>query len=266
MIFGWLRRRRRRKWHAQPFPAEWTAFIAQHCAHWQQLRDFERRQLERLVQVFVAEKEWEGCGGLEITDEVRVTIAAQACILLLGLEHDYFRNVRSVVVYPSTVVAPAGGGSVFHSNEHVPVLGQAMLRGPIVLVWDAVLRGAEHPERGHNVVYHEFAHKLDMLDGLIDGTPCLLDGEHMKRWVAVCSRVYADLCERAEKGKGTLLDKYGATNVAEFFAVATEYFFNKPIQLQKKRPQLYDLLEDFYHQDPASREQRHRQRQREEDS
>jgi hypothetical protein len=266
MIFGWLKRRRRRKLNAQPFPPAWSALLEKHTVHWHHLEDSERRNLERLVQVFVAEKEWEGCGGLEITDEVRVTVAALACLLLLELdEHDYFRNVRSVIVYPSTIAAPSGGGPVFRSDERVPILGQAMLRGPIVLVWDAVLRGAQNPERGQNVVYHEFAHKLDMLDGFIDGTPQLTDRDHLARWIKVCTRVYEDLCERTAKGKGTFLDQYGATNVAEFFAVATEYFFNKPIQMQKRRPQLYELLEDFYHQDPAARERRYRAHARDED-
>ncbi|MEM7166920.1 MAG: M90 family metallopeptidase [Planctomycetota bacterium] len=264
MIFGWLRRRRRRKLRAVPFPPAWLAILEQRVAHWHYLDDAERAELQFLIQVFVAEKEWEGCGGLEITDDIRVTVAGLACLLLLRLEeHDYYRNVRSILVYPSTIAAPSNGaGPGFRSDGRVPVLGQAMLRGPVILVWDAVLRGAAHPERGQNVAYHEFAHKLDMLDGVIDGTPQLGDRVHLRRWIEVCTRVYEDLVDRTEKRKGAFLDKYGATNVAEFFAVATEYFFNKPMQLQKKRPQLYELFDDFYHQDPASREKRFRQRQR----
>ena len=198
-------------------------------------------------------------GGLQITDEVRVVIAAQACMLLMEMkEHDYYRNVRSVLVYPSTIAAPAGGNGRYHTGGHVAVLGQAMLRGPIVLVWDAVVSGGQHPERGSNVVYHEFAHKLDMLDGVIDGTPLLEDRDQLNRWIEVCTRVFDDLCERTEKGKRAFLDKYGATNVAEFFAVSTEYFFNKPGKMREKRPQLYELLQEFYHQDPAAREESYR--------
>ncbi len=138
----------------------------------------------------------------------------------------------------------------------VPILGQAFVQGPVILVWDAVLHGARHPEQGHNVVYHEFAHKLDMLDGAADGTPLLADRDQFAEWVAVFSCEFLRLRRLAEKGHKTFLDDYGATNEAEFFAVATEEFFDRPIALLEHAPDLYRVLNAYYRQDPAVRANR----------
>jgi hypothetical protein len=201
----------------------------------------ERAELRAMMQVFLEEKHWEGCGGLDLTDEIRVTIAAQACLLQLGLPHDYYRNVESILIYPSTVVPPEHHPGVFERVDGPlaasdPLIGQAFAQGPVILVWDAVLHGARHPEQGHNVVYHEFAHKLDMLDGAADGTPFLANRGQLAEWVAVCSHEFLRLRRLAEKGHKTFLDAYGAKNEAEFFAVATEEFFDRPLALQKTRP------------------------------
>jgi Mlc titration factor MtfA (ptsG expression regulator) len=225
------------------------------------LDDAERSELQATMQVFLEEKQWEGCGGLELTDEIRVTIAAQACLLQLGLPHDYYRNVESILVYPSTVVPPERHPGVFELvgdpiAASIPIMGQAFARGPVILVWDAVLHGARHPEQGHNVVYHEFAHKLDMLDGAADGTPLLADRDQFAEWVAVCSAEFLRLRSLAEKGHKTFLDAYGATSEAEFFAVATEEFFDRPLALQKHVPKLYHVLSAYYRQDPAGRAHR----------
>ncbi|MDA8083814.1 MAG: zinc-dependent peptidase [Nitrospiraceae bacterium] len=227
-------------------------------AHYCVLDDADRSELKAIMQVFLEEKQWEGCGGLDLTDEIRVTIAAQACLLQLGLPHDYYRNVQSILVYPSTVVPPEHRPGIFEHVDGpvavpVPILGQAFAQGPVILVWDAVLHGARHPEQGHNVVYHEFAHKLDMLDGVADGTPLLADRDQFAEWVAVCSFEFLRLRRLAEEGHKTFLDAYGATNEAEFFAVATEEFFDRPIDLRKQVPDLYRVLSAFYRQDPAGR-------------
>jgi Mlc titration factor MtfA (ptsG expression regulator) len=227
--------------------------------HYGMLDTAEQAELQAMMKVFLEEKQWEGCGGLELTDEIRVTIAAQACLLQLGLPHDYYRNVESILVYPSTVVPPERQPGFFESagrivEASVPLLGQTLAAdGPVILVWDAVLRGARHPDQGHNVVYHEFAHKLDMLDGIADGTPPLVDRDQLKEWVAVCSHEFKQLRERAGKGHKTFLDVYGAVNEAEFFAVATEEFFDRPHALQMHAPELYRVLGDYYRQDPAGR-------------
>jgi len=211
-----------------------------------------------MMQVFLEEKQWEGCGGLDLSDEIRVTIAAQACLLQLGLPHDYYRNVESILVYPSTVITPEQQPGVFERltgplESPVPILGQAFARGPVILVWDAVKHDARHPGQGHNVVYHEFAHKLDMLDGTADGTPPLRDSTELADWVAVCSREFLRLRSLTEKGHKTFLDAYGAENEAEFFAVATEEFFDRPLALLGHAPDLYRVLSDYYRQDPAGR-------------
>jgi Mlc titration factor MtfA (ptsG expression regulator) len=260
-MLHWLRDHRRAEARKRPFPLEWEAFVSANVAHYSVLDDVERAELQSLMQVFLEEKHWEGCGGLELTDEIRVTIAAQACLLQLGLPHDYYRNVESILVYPSTVVPPERQPGIFEGmggpvEASVPILGQAFTRGPVILVWDAVLHGARHPEQGHNVVYHEFAHKLDMLDGAADGTPRLADRDQLAEWVAVCSREFLRLRRLAGKGHKTFLDDYGATNEAEFFAVATEEFFDRPIALLEHAPDLYRVLSAYYRQDPAMRANR----------
>ncbi len=257
-MFHWFRDRRRTKARKRRFPAEWETFVRANVAHYCMLDESERAELRALIQVFLEEKHWEGCGGLELTDEIRITITAQACLLLLGLPHNYYRNVDSILVYPSTVVPPEYRPGFFENvnrpvESPVPLMGQAFAQGPVILVWDAVLHGARHPEQGHNVVYHEFAHKLDMLDGAADGTPPLADRKQLAEWVAVCSREFLRLRNLAGKGHKTFLDAYGAKNEAEFFAVATEEFFDRPIALKEHSPALYHVLSSYYRQDPAER-------------
>jgi Mlc titration factor MtfA (ptsG expression regulator) len=257
MIFDWLARRRRARILETPFPAGWEAIVQRNVAHWNLLDDDERARLLQLVQVFVAEKHWEGCGGLEMTDEVRVTVAAEACLLLLGRDHDLYDDVESILVYPSTVVAAERAAGVFERggsvvSESEAILGQAHLGGPVILVWDAVKRGARDPDDGRNVVFHEFAHKIDMLGGEVDGTPPLPDGAARRSWAEVCSEIFLALKDD-DPAVRRVLDPYGARNEAEFFAVATETFFERPAALREALPALYALLADFYRQDPAAR-------------
>jgi Mlc titration factor MtfA (ptsG expression regulator) len=257
-MFHWLRDHRRTEAQKRVFPPEWEDFVRVNVAHYCTLDAVERAELRAMMQVFLEEKHWEGCGGLDLTDEIRVTIAAQACLLQLGLPHDYYRNVESILIYPSTVVPPEHHPRVFERVDapvasSAPLLGQAFARGPVILVWDAVLHGARHPDQGHNVVYHEFAHKLDMLDGAADGTPLLANRDQLAEWVAVCSHEFLRLRRLAEKGHKTFLDAYGAKDEAEFFAVATEEFFDRPLALQKHAPELYRVLSAYYRQDPAGR-------------
>ncbi len=264
-VFHWLRRRRRRKLLALPFPQAWEAIMRRNVAHDEWLEAEEQAHLRDLIRVFVAEKSWEGCGGLALTDEIRVTVAAQACLLILGLSDDLYRNVHSILIYPSTVIIPPQRPGAFEVltrpvGHDQPILGEAQLRGPVILVWDAVKRTGRHPESGHNVVYHEFAHKLDMLDGRADGTPPLAERSEIRRWSEVCSREYLSLRERKARGQASLLDAYGATNEAEFFAVATEHFFDQPAALRSRHRELYDVLQAFYHQDPAARVTQHSSR------
>jgi Mlc titration factor MtfA (ptsG expression regulator) len=257
-LFQWFDNRRRKKITALPFPSPWEEIVRRNVAHYCMLNAAERARLCKLIQVFIAEKYWEGAGGLVLTDEIRVTISAQACLLLLGLPHNYYQNVESIIVYPSTVVPPQRQLGFFENTtapvepSH-PILGQAFLQGPVIIIWDAALRNGRHPDSGHNVIYHEFAHKLDMLDGAADGTPPLRDREEYRDWVKICTFEYLRLRHDAEQGKKSFLNAYGATNEAEFFAVATEQFFDQPRSMIKSAPDLYRVLKEYYRQDPASR-------------
>jgi hypothetical protein len=255
MLFSWLRQRRRRKILAQPFPAEWLPYLQRNVAHYRYLSEAEQARLRDDLRIFIAEKHWEGCGGLVITDEIKVTIAAQACLLVLGLEHNYFDRVLSILVYPhgyraaESDLAPLGDAG----NTGAALLGQAHYRGPVILSWAEVLSDGRHPAAGKNLVFHEFAHQLDMLDGVINGTPPLGSRQQQQRWKEVMTKEYEKLIDASRHGRATVLDKYGATNEAEFFAVATECFFERPSAMQQRHPRLYELLRDYYHQDPARR-------------
>jgi Mlc titration factor MtfA (ptsG expression regulator) len=257
-MFEWWRERQREKILARAFPAEHAALLERNIKLYSRLAPDTQQRLRDLIQVFIAEKHWEGCGGLALTDEMRVTIAAQACLLVLELPHRMYENVESILVYPSTVVRPAERQGIFtHSSGRIAsgpmaLLGEAHLGGPVILAWDRVLRDTARPCDGYNLVYHEFAHKLDMLDGRADGTPPFASRDELQRWQTVCERVFLDLRARSERGEETFIDPYGAIAEAEFFAVVTEHFFEKPVELRAIEPELYEVFSAFYRQNPAA--------------
>ena len=255
-MLTWLKERRRQKIREGPFPHAWRAFLMESMPHCRDLSAEERRKLERDTLVLLEEKWWEGCRGLELTDEIRVTIAAQACLLVLALPHDFYPNVQTILVYPTRYYVPVeehGPGGVVTSGVSGR-LGEAWHSGPVVLSWSDAAHGARDPDDGHNVVFHEFAHKLDMLDGNADGTPPLPTRAELAGWAKACEQAFLALKADAAAGTDTLLDTYGATNEAEFFAVATEHFFDRPRSLVKHLPELYRVLASFYRQDPAARD------------
>ena len=253
MIGAWLRRRRRRKLLERPFPGAWRAYL-ESLPFYERLNKDERGRLERIAQVLIGEKNWEGCDGLVITDEIRVVIAAQAALLLLEIEHDYFEDVASILVFPTSFETPfethMGDGIVGEGYEHG---GEAWYRGPVILAWDAARHGPLDPRDGHNLVLHEFAHHLDASNGLFDGTPSLGRQAAYDEWRDVMTAAYEQLQDDVDAGRRTVLDAYGATDEAEFFAVATETFFEKPRRLQRKHPELYGVLRAYYRQDPLQR-------------
>ncbi len=256
-MLAWLRDRRRRRANAEPFPAAWDAIIDDNVALARRLDPGPRDRLRTLVQQFITEKHWEGCGGLELTEEMQVTIAAQACLLVLAKDRELFDDVTSILVYPSTVITPPRRLGLFEQPSapigHArTVIGEAMLGGPVVLAWDAVLAGGRELVPG-NVVLHELAHKLDMETGRIDGTPRLPDRAARARWAEVCTPSFRRLRAWSEMGWPTTLDPYGATNEAEFFAVATETLFTRPHVLAQAEPALFDLLVDYYGYVPPAR-------------
>ncbi|MGA3183067.1 MAG: M90 family metallopeptidase [Candidatus Dormibacteria bacterium] len=249
------RRGRLRKALAEPFPEAWRNLLAEDFAHWHVLAGHEREQLERLIRLLLVDKLWEGSKGFELTDEIRVVISAMASLPILGLDYDYYHRVTSIIVSPTTVVFEGDrhlGGGVF-TDEPQRLIGQARFEGPVLIAWDAAREQARDPDQGHNVVYHELAHKLDMLGGSVDGTPPLESHTEYERWIRVCNEEFAAL--RGGTG-GDLLDPYGAENTGEFFAVVTEVFFDRPIRLEREKPELYAVFRGFYRQDPAARERR----------
>ncbi len=254
MILGSLKERRRQRLRAQPFPENWLDGIKRNVAFFQRLSANDRAELLGHIQVFLAEKRFEGCGGLELTDEVRVTIAAQACLLLLHRQTDYFPRLLTILVYPSAYMADEKRPV----NEHVweegttTRLGETGRRlGSMVLSWDAAKSGAADPSDGKNVVFHEFAHQLDYENYAADGVPGLVTREEQLSWREVMRTEFASLRAADETGIPTFLDIYGATNPAEFFAVATEAFFERSCALRARHPNLYAELQRYFRQDPV---------------
>ena len=255
MIFGWLTEHRRRSILAEPFPPAWNDILSRDMPIYACLDPEEQSRLRDLMQIFISEKNWEGCGGQTITDEIKAAVAGQACLLILNLDREIYPNVESILVYPAAYIAKRKTVSPDGVVEEAPygLLGEAWSTGPIIISWMDAHDGGLNPADGHNVVYHEFAHKLDMRDGSADGVPRLEDDAQYETWASVMSAEYADLVKKAEHRKKSLLDSYGAVNSAEFFAVATECFFEKSVRMRETHPDLYKVLSGFYRQDPASR-------------
>ena len=256
MIFSWLKRRRRRRILARPFPEQWDRWITANVYHDRRLTPLQRARLRRLVHVFVTEKHWEGCGGLDLTDEIKVTIAAQACLLVVGMSEDlHFDHVLSVLVYPAAYVAPEThvGRSITVVDEGGQArLGEAWWRGPVVLSWSDARDSGQMRSPGQNVVLHEFAHQLDMMNGrTVDGTPLLHTEQQLERWINVLGPAFEQLVDECKHHRHGFIDCYGATNSGEFFAVLTETYFELPHRLLHHHPEIYDVLRDFFGLDPA---------------
>jgi Mlc titration factor MtfA (ptsG expression regulator) len=250
-------RRFRRNRDDDEFPEAWLATVESELACWSGLSPSERSDLLDLTWTLLVDKRWEAAQGFELTDEMRVTIAVHAALLVLGLDYGCYRSITSIIVHPTTIEprrSKLPDVFVVPSLEPplVPLLGETSFDGPILVAWDALRDQARHPERGHNVVFHEFAHRLDMLDGISDGTPPL-DPAVRERWIRVCQTEFDAI--RAGGGNA-LIDTYAATNPAEFFAVVTEVFFDRGAELEQSSPALYDMLREFYRQDPARRSTR----------
>jgi Mlc titration factor MtfA (ptsG expression regulator) len=237
---------------AEDFPPAWRALLAQRVPIWSWLDDDGRSRLEERTAGLLATKRWEAAHGFVLTEEMQVTIAGQAAVLVLGLDEDWYRLVSAVIVHPTTVTLQSerqGPVAGTRSDDALAIIGQATgERGPLLIAWDAVLDAVAHPQRGEHVVLHEFAHKLDMLDGYADGMPPLAE-EARSRWAEVFD---AELDRLRSGSPDPVLRPYAATNLAELFAVATEAFFCAPAAVAAGRPELYGLLRDFYRQDPAA--------------
>jgi len=251
-LYARARRKRRAALFAQAFPDAWIEILERNVPLYNALPEPLKRQLRGHINIFLAEKKFIGCAGLEVTDEVRVTVAAGACVLMLNRKARYYPGLSTIFVYPEAYVAEGaratGGGGVLIQEQ--ARAGESWQHGPIVLSWDGVRRGAADVRDGHNVVLHEFAHQLDQADGEADGAPDLGARSRYVSWARVLGREYEKLVARARRGRGSTLDRYGATNPAEFFAVLTETFFEKPKKLKRKHPELYEEAKGFYRLDP----------------
>jgi Mlc titration factor MtfA (ptsG expression regulator) len=238
------RRSQRRRALAAPFPDGWLAIIRQNIPPYSKLSPETQQQVRDYTQEFLYDKNFEGCGGLVLNDEIRVTIASQASLLLLNRKVRCYPRLYSVLVYPSAYVAKS------ETDEKSVRLGESWRTGAVVLAWDSAQHGAANFADGRNLVIHEFAHQLDQEDGSSDGAPILDGRSSYTTWARVLSREYERLRKRVDKGKKSVIDAYGASHPAEFFAVASEAFFEKPRQLRAKHPELYDELQKFYQVDP----------------
>jgi MtfA peptidase len=242
----WVKQRRNRL-KERPFPTLWAATVEHNLPLYYRLSSEERKRLQGHIQVFLAEKQFIGCGGLQITAEMKLIIASVACLLLLNERRKYFPKLRSLLIYPSAywVNETISTGYVVEKRR-VARLGESWSADQVVLSWDQVQQDMQNWQDGRNVVLHEFAHQLDQEDGKAEGVPILPQEADYQEWATVMTTEYQQLCQDVERGKKTVMDSYGATNPAEFFAVATETFFEKPQQLFKKHPALYRQLQAFY--------------------
>ncbi|WP_414584134.1 zinc-dependent peptidase [Scytonema sp. PCC 10023] len=247
-----IKQRRNRLKH-RPFPPLWNAIIENNLPVYLHLSPAERRRLQGHIQVFLAEKQFIGCGGLQVTEEMKLAIAAVACLLLLNERGEYFPKLRSILIYPSTyfVNETVATGNYIVEERRVARLGESWTHDQVILSWEQVQQDTRDWRDGHNVVLHEFAHQLDQEDGKAEGVPILQRKSDYPVWAQVMAEEYQQLCNQVQRGVKTVMDSYGATNPAEFFAVATETFFEKPQQLLKQHPALYELLQRYYQLDPV---------------
>ncbi|HEY9695250.1 MAG TPA: M90 family metallopeptidase [Oculatellaceae cyanobacterium] len=248
-----LIKQRRNRIKRRTFPPMWNAIIENNLPIYYSLYPAERKRLQGHIQVFLAEKQFIGCQGLPITEEMKVIIAAIACLLLLNERGNYFSKLRSILVYPSAyfVNETTAMGNYVVEEKRVARLGESWTNDQLVLSWEQVKQDTSHWKDGHNVVLHEFAHQLDQEDGKAEGVPLLQKNSDYQIWSQVMTEAYQQLCNDVQLGVKIVLDSYGATNPAEFFAVATETFFEKPQQLLKKHPALYEQLQSYYQLDPV---------------
>ena len=251
ILYSYFTRWREQRLRNTPFPESWWAFLDSGLPVYSSLSPEEQLRLQKLIQIFIARKRFYGCAGLVVTDEMRVTIAAEACLLILRKGWSVYPKLSSVLVYPTTFRVDRdqyqSDGTVA-SGEH-DLLGESWGNGRVILSWDDIEKGVGDFTDGHNVVLHEFSHQLDAESGSTNGAPPLRRNSY-KSWATVFSQNFEDLRDRSIHNRNTVMDEYGATNPAEFFAVATETFFEKPHQLHSKRPELYEELSRYYQLDP----------------
>jgi len=256
LLFIWLglryrARRVRNRLKLAEFNPAWTSILRKNLTLYSKLPDDLRQKLHGLVNVFLHDKVFSGYNGLEIDDEIRVTIAAQACLLLLNREDELYPSLKNIYVYPGAFKSmQTTSDGMVQTIEEITRIGESWQRGHVVLSWQHSRQGALDEGDGHNVVYHEFAHQLDHEDGAIDGTPVLDSADSYRAWSQVFGEAYFQLREQVAANQLTLIDGYGAVSEGEFFAVVTELFFERPRLLSEQHPALYAELRKFYRLNP----------------
>ncbi|MCL1080105.1 zinc-dependent peptidase [Parashewanella spongiae] len=250
---NWRKQKRRKAVMSQPFPKQWRSYIKQRLPFFLHLPDHLKLQLKRHIQVFIDEKQFIGCDGMQITDEVKVTIAAQACLLLLNKPTDYYPKLRQILVYPAAfyVNSPQNDNGIVSKKRRL-LLGESWQQGQVILSWRDTLISAEDPYDGHNLIFHEFAHQLDQESGNANGAPFLPNNDDYEMWSKILNQEFIKLQQCAEQQIPSLFDYYGATNPAEFFAVITEVFFEQPQAMHQDYPQLYQQLIKVYVVNPLT--------------
>jgi len=254
-----LRRWRRKRLAARPFPAEWRRVLREHVPLVARLPADLQLRLKGLVQIFLAETPIIGCAGLEVDDAMRVTIAAQACLPLLGRRHAVSHGrlyplLRQVLLYPGSFVVerPVQLDGGVQMEQRRRLAGESWSQGQVLLSWEDVREGAADPQDGRNVVIHEFAHQIDQAKGFANGAPVLRDRAAHRRWARAMQSAYDALRARLARGEDGLIDAYGATEPAEFFAVVSELFFERGAELAAAEPLLYEELRRYYALDPRA--------------
>ncbi len=245
-----LRLARRRRLFATPLEPAQLQILEDNVPLYRRLPGDLKAILTGHIQVFMGEKRFEGCGGLEVTETMRLVVAAHACLLLLGRpQPDYYPSLISILLYPHTYEVPPHGR--LHYVPRDTREGESWPRGEVVLAWREALVTAHDMTDGRNLVLHEFAHQLDQQEGLSTGTPLAHYPAPFQQWVDVFSRRFDEFQQTVEAGRHSILSDYGATNPAEFFAVVTETFFECPVSLKGIMPDLYEQLALYYNLDPS---------------
>lgn len=260
-MLDWLKRILKRSHETPPaagparLPKSWEAILRHRLALYVRLPESSKPTLHKLMREFIDQKQFWGAEGLVVTEEMKVLVAAQACILLLNLPRFWlYPRTKEVILYPgdfgevAEAIGPDGRRYIVTDDK----IGETWNRGPVALAWNNVRRAGWIDRDGHNVVFHEFAHALDWLSGAADGAPPMENDEQLRTWRRVCTEEYNALVFADRNGRRAFLDTYGATNPAEFFAVATEQFFEEGRRFQRLLPALYAQLKRFYGQDPAA--------------
>ena len=252
-MFGFLRRRRRSRLLAEPFPAWREVVLRRNMPLYDRLSAVERGTVQDVVRLLVGEKRWEGCSGLTVTDEIKLTIAAWAGVLILGLDFGIYDRISSIVVYPTVFATPNADDDWEDDGLSDAALeGQAVYRGPVILSWDTILTESRNLESQSNLVLHEFAHHIDFLDGEVDGTPPLPSRDLAKRWGPVMQAAYDRHLAELATGGETFFTEHAGRDEGEFFADAVEAFFCLPHDLEAEESEVFVLLVAYFRVQPKA--------------